>query len=220
MLRLWCGERLRHQLPEWVLGLKLPPDAIQFGDDRRLADRFGPEFQQGLTAEVRVPEAVGEDDILAAAMARKLPILALEEVQDPQNVGSLFRAAAALGAAGIVMTKHRSAPLSAAVLRASVGQAFLVPYARVGGMPNWLGSVPEVTGVAAVPRAGVLPQHVDFSEPTVIVLGAEGEGLKRLTVERCRLQVTIPMAAAESLNVAQTGAVLLYEALRQRLQGV
>lgn len=208
--RLYCSE------PRTAAELGLAQGQSEVWPADKLRDRFGPEFYQGLTAIVEPPPPVEIDLLIDTALAENRVILALEEVQDPQNVGSIFRAAAAFGAAGVVVSKHRAAPMSAALLRASVGYAFTVPFAEVGGFPNWLASLQNFNRIATVAIGGDRPDRIDLSGPAVLVLGSEGDGLKRLTGERCDARLTIPLANVESLNVAQTAVALLYEAARQR----
>lgn len=208
--RLYCTD------PRIASDLGVAEDDFEVWPADILRDRFGSEFYQGLTALVNPPAPIDVDSILDVALAQNGFVLALEEVQDPQNVGGIFRAAAAFGVVGIVVSKHRAAPMSAALLRASVGYAFAVPFAEVGGFPNWLAGLSNMTRIATLAHGGTRPDQVDLSGPSVLLLGSEGEGLRRLTGERCDIGLTIPMATAQSLNVAQTAVALLYEIARQR----
>jgi len=181
---------------------------------KQLLTRFGAEGQSGIVSEVSIPQPIAAELLVTAAIDEGKPLVAVEEIQDPQNLGAVFRAVAALGGAGVVLTKQRTAPIAAATLRASAGTLFRVPYARVGGMPNWLLNVPDtIVTVATVARGGDRPQAL-ASGAQVLVFGSEGAGLKQLTVKRCQQQVTIPMANAESMNLAQSVALLLWEVLR------
>ncbi|RMF17706.1 MAG: RNA methyltransferase [Candidatus Dadabacteria bacterium] len=199
--------------PAWARRLDVPVETVSAGELRR---RFGSEASRGAVGEVVAPEPIAADEVLARAADLERPVVVLEDVQDPQNLGSVFRAAAAFGAAGIIRTRHRSAPLSATVLRASVGTAFRVPWAEVGGLPNWLLKV-EIPAVGFVVNGGTHPAGLNLPQPLLLCFGSEGRGLRRLTVKRCSDRATLPMESAESLNVAQAVTAVLYEFQRQRL---
>lgn len=211
LLTAWCDEARAGRLR----GAGIEPRIVAADELRR---RFGAEARAGFVAEVRLPELQSPEDLVVAALASGRPLVVLEEVQDPQNVGSILRAAAALGAAGVIVTRHRSAPWSAAVLRASAGQFFRVPRAEVGGVPNWLTTLPaELPSAAAVAAGGCHPGKASLAGACVLLFGAEGDGLKPLTVRRATQAVTIPLAGGvDSLNVAQAATVLLWEAARRR----
>jgi 23S rRNA (guanosine2251-2'-O)-methyltransferase len=185
---------------------------------RRIA---GEEKSQGVAAEL-YPFSHADLDMLldhTAAAGRQVLLLALDQIQDPRNLGSLIRSADAAGADGLVMTERRTAPLSGVVSKASSGAMFHIPIARAGSM---------AAAIARLKRAGVwvvgLDQSAhqsiyrcDLTAPTAIVVGGEGSGLRRLTAERTDLLASIPMRGhVESLNVGVAGAIALFEAVRQR----
>lgn len=211
--RVWGTGRALAQLAGELDGVALPSETLAPAELKR---RFGPELHQQLIGRVRLPAATPSAALLQAAAEAARPLVALEEVQDPQNLGAVFRAAAGLGAAGIVVTKQRSAPLSAAVARASAGTLWAVPWASVGGLPNWLMQQVTLSAVATVARGGQPPWRLPLAEPVVLVFGREGRGLKPLTARRCHARLTVPLVRADSLNVAQTVAAVLVEAVRQR----
>lgn len=208
---VWCDEARAGRLR----GAEMDPKVVSADD---LKKRFGAEARAGFVGELRLPAPVSAESLVAAAIEEVRPLVVLEEVQDPQNVGSVLRAAAAFGAVGVVVTRHRAAPWSAAVARASAGAIVAVPRALVGGVPNWLTTLPDaLPTIAALARGGDPPAELPLAGACVLLLGAEGDGLKRLTIKRARHAATIPLArAVESLNVAQAATVLLYEASRQR----
>lgn len=202
----------------------LPPEtALEVHEAAELRGRFPVEAAQGVVTELELDEAPDAERLAEEAVARGRPLVLLEEVQDPQNLGSALRAARAFGAVGLLQTRHRSAPLSAAAVRASAGAAVHVPVAEVGGVPNWLlQKRPDgLWAVAAMGEGGSPPWQAPLDGPVLLLLGGEGAGLKPLTVERADLTVTIPMpGGTESLNVTQAATALLYEALRQRENAV
>jgi TrmH family RNA methyltransferase len=132
--------------------------------------------------------------------------LALWQVGDPGNVGTLLRSADAFGA-GLALSRGCADPTSPKALRASMGAVFRVPLAEF--------DEPLGTRVALVPRGGTPLPDVPLDGEVVFVLGAEREGLPRDVLDRCDVQASIPQAAdAESLNVAMAGAIALYERSR------
>ncbi len=146
-------------------------------------------------------------------------LLFLDQLTDPQNVGALIRSAAALGAQGVVLPKHRSAPLTPAALKASAGAAFLLPIVRVVNLKRPLERLKDLGfKVFGLDLEGETPLfETSFKGPTALVVGSEGRGLRESVKRLCDQRVYIPMAGGvESLNAAVAGAIALYEALRQR----
>lgn len=151
-----------------------------------------------------------------AAELRGVLVL-LDQVTDPQNVGSIFRSAAAFGARGVILQDRHAPPLTAALAKAAAGAVDAVPHARVVNLSRALETLEEL-GWRAVGLAGeadtALADVLD-ARPTVLVLGSEGEGLRRLVAEHCDVLARIPMPGGfESLNVGSAAAVALYEAAR------
>lgn len=146
-------------------------------------------------------------------------VVVLDGVEDPQNVGAIVRTADAAGVTGIVRQERRSAALNAAAAKASAGA---LAHARIVDVVNIVRAMEELKerGVWLVGLAGDGAQPydaVDYRPPTAIVLGAEGEGLRRLVREHCDFLARIPMQGhVSSLNVSVAAGVVLYEALRQR----
>jgi 23S rRNA (guanosine2251-2'-O)-methyltransferase len=147
-------------------------------------------------------------------------VLALDGVTDPGNLGSMLRTAACAGVGGVVVGRHRSAPLTPAAVKAAAGAVEHVPIASVGGIP---------AALQRLSRAGIWLVGLDpageeelwgatiFDGPVALVLGSEGKGLSRLSRERCDLLVRIPQRGPlESLNVATAAAVACFEVARRR----
>jgi 23S rRNA (guanosine2251-2'-O)-methyltransferase len=169
-----------------------------------------------------LPEA-GLSDILIRAEGReRAVIVALDQVTDPQNVGAIVRSAAALGALGVIMTEAHAPPLDGALAKAASGALDRVPLARV---PNLVGAFEKlkaegfwIAGLEA--EAPKTLAEAALSGRIVLVLGAEGTGLRRLTRERCDWLVRIPLSGViESLNVSVAAACALYELARLGLRG-
>jgi 23S rRNA (guanosine2251-2'-O)-methyltransferase len=178
---------------------------------------------QGVVAVVGEYPYADPEDLLAVARDRgEAPLLVvLDGVQDPQNLGALVRSAHVLGAHGLVVPQDRAAPVTPAAVKASAGATEHLRVARVVNLARALEGL-KAAGLwvaGGVAEGGSAPWELDFTEPTALVVGAEGKGIRPLVLKHCDFQVRIPMVGqVASLNVAAAGAVLLYEAARQRLE--
>ena len=195
----------------------------------RLGARLGEVVHQGVAAEVQALEPWDEEQLLqavtgalaaAASSPRAAPLLlALDGVQDPHNLGACLRSADACGVLALVMPKDRAAPLNATARKAAAGAAETTPVAVVTNLARTLRLLKEAgLWVVGADAAAEQPaREVDLSGPRVLVLGAEGSGLRQLTRRHCDWLVRLPsQGAVESLNVSVATGMLLYEALRQR----
>jgi 23S rRNA (guanosine2251-2'-O)-methyltransferase len=146
-------------------------------------------------------------------------LVALDELQDPQNFGAVIRSAVAMGATAIVWPEHSSAPLSPATFRASAGAVEHATLCRVSSLPNALEDL-KARGVAAVglDMAGdVTIDRLDLTRPIVLVAGAEGKGLRKSVKRACTEVARLPMPGpVGSLNASVAVAIALYEVVRQR----
>lgn len=173
---------------------------------------------QGVLAYV--PEkAFDSEDVLYRSPEPDHLLLALDGVQDPHNLGACLRTAEAAGVTAVILPRDRSAGLTAVARKSAAGAAERVPMIAVTNLARTLQRLKElgywVTGLAGEGEATLF--DCDLKGPTVLVLGAEGEGLRRLTRETCDQLARIPMQGrAESLNVSVAAGVCLYEAVRQR----
>jgi TrmH family RNA methyltransferase len=183
--------------------------ALAPGVLERVADAATP---QPVLGAIRLPLTE-----LAAVPAMGL-ILVLHDVRDPGNAGTLVRSADAAGATGVVFTGQSVDPFNPKTLRATAGSIFHVPVA-VGALSDALTSFRArgASTLASVVRGGVNHRSVDFTKPTVVVIGNEGEGLDDASVALCDGAVTIQMAgASESLNAGVAGSLIAFEALWRR----
>jgi 23S rRNA (guanosine2251-2'-O)-methyltransferase len=172
---------------------------------------------QGVVAVVRAKATLELEDLLGRPEPRLL--LALDGVEDPQNLGALLRTADGAGADGVILTERRSAPLSPVAIKASAGAAEHVPIARVVNLSRALEQLKEhhLWCVGLDERGTMSYDEFDFTSNCVLVLGREGAGLHDLVRRHCDHLLRIPMAGnVSSLNVSVAGAVVLYEAARQR----
>ncbi len=192
---------------------------------RALDDMAEGGNHQGIVLRYSGTPARGEGELADLLDTEPEPLLlVLDRVQDPHNLGACMRSAAAAGAHGVVAPRDRAAALSPAVHKTAAGAVQRIPFFQVTNLARTLQQL-RAAGVHTVGAAGETPRscyQVDLRGPLALVLGGEGEGLRRLTRERCDTLVAIPMPGAmESLNVSVAAGVLLFEAVRQRFpQGV
>lgn len=188
----------------------------------RLEARAEGAHHQGVLALCRPPRLLSLDELVERARrpgADRPPILVMAAgIQDPQNLGALIRTAEAAGAGGCLIGRHRAAGLTPAAIRASAGAALHLPVAQVTNLARSLEALKGAGfwSVGADPEAALCYDEIDWTVPTVLVIGHEGEGIPRLVREACDRLVRLPMLGrVGSLNAAAAAAVLLYEALRQ-----
>ena len=195
--------------------------------ERRALDRLAGHQanHQNVVAEVLDYEYAEVDDLLAVAGARneKPLLLALDQLQDPQNLGSLIRTAEACGVHGIILPRHRAVGVTPAVEKASAGA---IAHLKVAEVPNLNRLAEDLKKqgiwVVGLDEEGDTPlENVDATLPLCIVVGSEGKGISRLLREKCDLIVKLPMRGqVASLNAAVAGSIVLYDLFRRRLQSV
>jgi 23S rRNA (guanosine2251-2'-O)-methyltransferase len=176
----------------------------------------GSPDHQGVVAEVD-PYPYGDPVALLRGENRLL--VALDQVQDPRNLGAVCRSAEFAGAAGVLVPERRSAAVTAVACKASAGAVEHIPVAHVRNLADWLAEAKQagfwIWGADA--EADAAPWSVDLTGPTVLVLGGEGKGLRPRVASACDGLLALPQQGRiESLNVSAAAAALLSEALRQR----
>lgn len=179
-------------------------------------DGMAPGVNQGVAAELKPRREWTLKELLATDPSL---LVAMDSILDPQNLGAILRTAEVAGAAGAILPEHRSAPLSAAAVKASSGASELLAIARVSGLPSAIVEVKRagVWCVALDPRGEALPWEFDFTQRVCVVVGGEGAGVHRLVKERCDARVRLPSAGrVASFNASAAAAALLYEVTRQR----
>jgi 23S rRNA (guanosine2251-2'-O)-methyltransferase len=187
--------------------------------DRRRLDELAFNHQ-GVVAEAGPFVYATIEDVIEASTASPAPlVLVLDVLQDPQNLGSLMRTAAAAGAQGVIIPEHRAVGVTPAVVKASAGAIERLKIAQVTNMSRAIDALKEVGIWAVGLDAGAESRYdeADLNRPLALVVGGEGKGLRPLVRQHCDLVVSLPMPGAiESLNAAVAGSIVLYEALRQR----
>jgi len=193
---------------------------VQRVDPQMLRQRLGDVAHQGVAAEVTPLPPWREDELLAALTGATSPLLlALDGVQDPHNLGACLRTADACGVLAVIVPRDRAAQLTPTVRKVAVGAAETTPVVAVTNLARTLKLLKDaglwvIGGDAAGDKTA---RELDLKGPVVVVLGAEGGGLRQLTRRHCDFLARLPqLGAIESLNVSVAAGMLLYEALRQR----
>lgn len=159
---------------------------------------------------------------LHAGLDHPALLVALDELTDPHNFGAIVRSAVALGADGVVWPEDKSAPLSPAMARASAGAVEHARLCRVSSLPNALTELSSA-GLAVIGLDASATDYLDaldLTQPTCLVVGSEGKGLRRATRKSCTSVARLPMhGPVSSLNASVAAAIALYEVVRQRRRG-
>ena len=189
------------------------PPMLEIMTGQEIAQILPPgAVHQGLAADL---PALEPTPLTALALPAVGMLVMLDQVTDPQNVGAIFRSAAAFGARGVILQERHAPPLAGALAKASAGAVDGIAHARETNLARTIERLAELgwraVGLASEAAADIA-ETLDGG-PTVLVLGSEGEGLRRLVRERCDLLARIPMAeGAASLNVSAAAAIALYQA--------
>jgi 23S rRNA (guanosine2251-2'-O)-methyltransferase len=213
--RVWAARTAGRE--PWLRGVD-----VEAAEHAELESLSGSADHQGVCAEVsefRYADAAGLLDAPDAL------VVALDQVQDPRNLGAICRVAECAGAAGVVIGERRAAQVTPAVCRASAGAVEHLPVARVRNLADYLGQASQregtwIYGAAAAPGAVPYDQP-DYSGRVVLVLGSEGSGLRPRVAAACDQLVALPLRGrVESLNVSAAAAALLYGILHSSRPGV
>jgi 23S rRNA (guanosine2251-2'-O)-methyltransferase len=193
---------------------------IQIATAQQLNQHIGNDVVHQGVAVLTEPAIRYLEDILEKAQnSKKMAIAILDQVTDPQNIGSILRAAAAFQIEALLVPQTGSPDLTSASIKVSAGASEIVPYIKVSNLARTLSQLKEagfwVIGFAEEGQASL--QKYTFDEKIVLVLGAEGSGMRRLTREACDILLKIPTRDSFStLNVAQAASVVFYEYFRQQ----
>jgi 23S rRNA (guanosine2251-2'-O)-methyltransferase len=212
--KLWLTENAENRLADAIARRKVPTERVM---PRDLDRRLGPDtVHQGVLLESEPLPDLALSDLADAGSG---PVLVLDQVTDPHNVGAILRSAAVFGASGLVMTRRHSPPLSGALAKAASGALDVIPIALIQNLARSLAELKDLgfTLVGLDGTATTLLEDVELSGPVALVLGAEGKGLRQLTAETCDVLASIsapgPIA---SLNVSNAAAVALHLAAMRR----
>jgi 23S rRNA (guanosine2251-2'-O)-methyltransferase len=191
---------------------------VEMAGRGRLDDIAHSEHHQGVAGYFHGRPPLHLERVLEDCRSPAL-LLLLDGIQDPQNLGALIRTAEAVGVDAVITPRHRAAALTPAAVKASAGASEHLPVISVPNLAQAMARISE----AGIWRVGLAAEaeerydRVDYREPTAIVIGGEGEGLRQLTRKSCDRLVSLPMTGrVASLNAAAAGAAILYEAFRQR----
>jgi len=196
---------------DWLHGAPL-----RLAGTAEVAALAGSEDHQGFAAEV---DAYPYADAAGLASGERPLLVALDEITDPHNLGAIARSALCAGADGLVLPRHRSASVTAAVCRASAGAVEHLPIATVPNLADWLvrSRRPGLWSFATDADAGDRHVDADLADGVILVIGSEGRGIRPRVRAACDAAVRIPIEGpVASLNASVAAAVLLFEARRQR----
>ena len=208
--RVWATERAAGE--DWLRGARVSVVGAE-----KVQEVAGSPDHQGICAEVSPYRYAEAADLLAAPNAL---IVALDEVTDPQNLGAVCRTAECVGATGVVLPERRAAEVNATVCKASAGAVEHLAVAQVRNLADFLAEAKAAGSWCYGAAAGADTPYLqpDYSGGVVLVLGAEGKGLRPRVARACDALVSIPLQGRiDSLNVSATAAVLLYGILQRRL---
>ena len=194
--------------------------SVQFMQRKALDNKANGEQHQGIMARVKPARQYNEKDLDEIIAREPAPFfLVLDGVTDPHNLGACLRSADAAGVHGVIVPKDKSAKLNGTARKVACGAAETVPLIQVTNLARTLRDIKDA-GVWIAGTAGETDTHVfdaNLTGPMAIVMGAEGDGMRRLTREHCDVLVKIPMVGTvSSLNVSVATGICLFEALRQR----
>lgn len=219
--QVWLAESRQDPRIQALLALAAESRVSVGNCERREMDAWVEGVHQGVVAEVSPSQVWGEamlEELLDRSEGVPL-LLVLDGVTDPHNLGACLRTADAAGALAVIVPKDKSATLNATVRKVACGAAEVIPLVAVTNLARTLEKLQQ-RGLWLVGTAGEAEQELyqqDMTGPTVLVMGAEGKGMRRLTREHCDYLVRLPMAGSvSSLNVSVAAGVCLFEALRQR----
>jgi 23S rRNA (guanosine2251-2'-O)-methyltransferase len=185
---------------------------------KRLDGFYGGGRHQGVVARVEVKRASDNLEELLESVEKPL-LLVLDGVTDPHNLGACLRVANAAGAHAVIAPKDRACGITPAVSKVASGAAEATPYLMVTNLARTLAEIKErnIWVIGADERAEKTLYETDLPDSIAWVLGAEGEGMRRLTRESCDLLARIPMKGeVESLNVSVSAGVCLFESVRRK----
>ena len=219
-VELLCTEGKNPRLLSLIANARQSRLPVRFESRQLLTDLSGSAKHQGCVLQIieSSPAALTLEQLLQQNHQRSL-YLVLDGVQDPHNLGACLRTADATGVDAVIIPKNRSAGMTATVRKVAAGGAETVPLLEVTNISRCLKEMKKagvwIYGTSGEAMAGLY--EFDYKSPVALVMGAEGDGLRRLTAEQCDHLIKLPMqGTVESLNVSVATGVCLYEILRSR----
>ena len=221
--RIWITPQLRydprfHTLIESATASGTTIDEVDYHRLDQITNRGN---HQGVAAQVSPYKYWAFEELIARSLSiSEAPVLLVaDSINDPHNLGAIIRTAESLGALGLVIPQRRAVGITSTVMKVAAGALENFPVSRVVNLSRALEQLKEagfwIYGAAA--NASLVMHEVDFSGPTCLVVGSEGDGLSLLTQRRCDMLVSIPLAGkTPSLNVSVATGMALYEIYRQR----
>lgn len=192
----------------------------QYVDKQRLDGMYTMANHQGVVALVDSYEYSTPEEILEkAALNGEAPfVLILDGIEDPQNLGSIIRTAECAGVHGVIIPQHNSVEVTPAVVRASAGAVEHMLVARVTNLVNCMKDLKKQgLWMVGADMEGVHYYQSSIPNPTAVVIGGEGTGIRKLVRQNCDMLVSIPMAGTiSSLNASVAAGLIIYEVIRQR----
>ncbi len=194
---------------------------VSFVDARKLRDLIPEGLTQGIVAEIQEHEYLDLDEFLQTLDILKNPsVVILDELDDAHNIGAIIRTSAAAGVSGIIVPKHRQAPISGGVYKTSAGTVGKIPIIRVGNINQAVRTLKDnkfwIFGLDEKAQKNFWEE--DMCIPVCFIAGNEHTGIREKTKELCDFLVSIPMEKqVESLNVSVSTALVVYEWKRQNL---
>lgn len=214
------AERHDRRMQELLRAAETVSVRIIHADGARLDKIVGTRRHQGVVAKAAPLSLARNLDELLDAIEGPPLLLVLDGITDPHNLGACLRVADGAGAHAVIAPKDRAVGLNATAAKVASGAAETVPYITVTNLARTLRELKErdIWLIGSADDAEKNLYQADFSGPAALVMGSEGEGMRRLTRETCDLLISIPMlGAVESLNVSVASGICLYEAHRQRI---
>jgi 23S rRNA (guanosine2251-2'-O)-methyltransferase len=192
---------------------------VRFLSRTELDHMAGNAAHQGVVAVTSAKQYSELDDVIGAKRCAYSLIIVLDGVEDPHNLGALLRTADAAGADGVIIPERRAVGVTGTVTKASAGASEHLPIAKVTNIARTVEELKDrnIWTVGLDERGKQTYDEIDYNMDCALVLGAEGKGLHDLVKKKCDFLVSIPMLGkVPSLNVSVAGAVVMYEAVRQR----
>lgn len=214
------AERHDRRMQDLLRAAKDANIRIIHADDQRLSSMVGTRRHQGVVCKAGALSLARNLDELLDAIEGPPLLLILDGVTDPHNLGACLRVADGAGAHAVIAPKDRAVGLNATAEKVASGAAETVPYITVTNLARTMRELKErdIWLIGTSDDAEKSLYEADFSGPVGLVMGSEGEGMRRLTRENCDFLVSIPMfGSVESLNVSVASGICLYEARRQRI---